>query len=77
MAGILHTPAQFHIKIPQRVIRIMNYSPTLRHTRAPAVCTLTLTEGVLQDHLHNADNLRSINDTNIATHFTDLGRIEG
>ena len=37
---------QFHITTSQRVIRIMHYSPTLRHMPAPAVCTLTLAEGV-------------------------------
>ena len=38
--------AQFHITTPQTVIRIMHYSPTLRHIAAPDVCTRTLAEGV-------------------------------
>ena len=31
--------AQFHISTPQKVIRIMHYSPTLRHIPAPAACS--------------------------------------
>ena len=45
MAGIFHKHAQFHIT-PQRVIRIMHFSLTLRHIPAPAVRTRTLAEGV-------------------------------
>ena len=49
-----HRHAQFHIRTLQRVIRIMHYSPTLRHISAPAVCTRTLDEGV-----HRGDLWRS------------------
>ena len=44
----------------RRVIRIMRYSPTLRHIPAPAVCTRTLAEGVhrgISDDPHNPDTL--------------------
>ena len=72
--------AQFHITTPQRVIRIMHYSPTLRHIPAPAVCTRNLAEGVhpgrgyLTTHT-TPTHLCSIYNT--ATYFTDLGRLEG
>ena len=50
----------FTLQTPQRVIRIMHYSPTLRHITAPAVCTRTLAEGVhrwISDDPHNPDTL--------------------
>ena len=50
MAGISEK-AQFHIITPQRVIRIMHCSPTLRHIPAPAVCTRTLAEGFHREDL--------------------------
>ena len=41
-----HRHAQFYITTPHRVVRIMHYSPTLRHIPASVVCTRTLSEGV-------------------------------
>ena len=51
MAGILQTRTISHYNTAERAIHIMNYSPTLQHISAPAVCIRTLAEAVHRRNL--------------------------
>ena len=52
--------AQFHITTPQRVYRVMHYSPTLRHIPESAVSTPNFAEEVHRGNSgdpHNPEKL--------------------